>query len=171
MAIEIERRFLVSAKALSELKLHQRRGSTLCQGYITPTPDQTTCRVRIAESEAWLTIKGKAAGAARLEFELPIDLAQARDILETLTVGSPIEKTRYQFPHCGLIWELDVFHNHNDGLIIAEVELDDENQAVELPTWLGREITTVSRYANAALAKHPFTDWSPDDIINPDSQT
>jgi len=168
MAIEIERRFLVSAKALKVLQLDQSRGDFIHQGYITQSPDQTTCRVRIVESKAWLTIKGKPVGASRQEFELPIDLAQAQDILQTLTVGSAIEKTRYRIPYGGLTWELDVFYGQNDGLIIAEVELDDENQSIELPSWIGREITTVSRYTNASLAEHPFTQWCGKDIIDPD---
>lgn len=167
MSIEIERRFLVSAEAIKDLHLGKSHGAFFRQGYITSTPDETTCRVRITDSEAWLTIKGKAVGASRQEFEFPIDLAQARDILQTLTVGSTIEKTRYHIPHGGLIWELDVFQGQNDGLIIAEVELDDENQAVNLPSWIGPEITTDTRYSNASLAKHPFTQWCDKDIIDP----
>ncbi len=170
MPIEIEHRFLVATERLNELQLDQHRGSFIHQGYITPSPDQTTCRVRIADSDAWLTIKGKSVGAARPEFELPVDLAQAREILQTLTVGSLIEKTRYRIPHCGQTWEVDVFRGENDGLIIAEVELDDENQAIELPTWLGREITSVPRYFNAALAMHPFTKWQAEEKIDPASE-
>lgn len=169
MPVEIERRFLALPDKLRELQLEQRKGSSLHQGYITSSPDETTCRVRIADSIATLTIKGKPVGAVRPEFELPMDLEQAREILATLTVGSPIEKTRYRISHHGQLWELDVFHGSNDGLVIAEIELGEENQVLDPPPWVGREITTVTRYFNAALAKHPFSDWCDDEKLDPAS--
>lgn len=163
MPLEIERRFLVSAEAVTQLMLDMPHGTLLHQGYIFVRPDQASCRVRIAESEAWLTIKSKATGATRREFELPIDITQAREILQTLAIGFPIEKTRYRIPYGKLTWEVDVFHSKNEGLVIAEVELDDELQTVELPPWVGMEITTDHHYSNASLAMHPFTEWSTDE--------
>ena len=165
MATEIERRFLVSAEALETLHLDQQKGFTIHQGYITSSADQNTCRVRITDDKATLTLKGKPHGPTRSEFEIPIPLDQAREILQTLTVGTPIEKTRYKISHCGLIWEVDCFHGLNAGLIIAEVELEHNTQMIVLPTWVDREITSVARYSNASLAHNPYTRWAEDEKL------
>jgi adenylate cyclase len=116
-------------------------------------------RVRIAGDEAWLTIKGPARGLRRSEFEYAIAAADARQMLDTLAVGEPVEKTRYCLDYQGYLWELDVFEGRNAGLVVAEVELDDPAESPPLPPWLGREVTGDPRYLNARLAFEPFCQW------------
>ena len=116
-------------------------------------------RVRIAGELGYLTIKGPSQGYSRLEFEYPIPLPDAQIMLETLCDRPLIEKTRYRIEYQGLIWEVDEFQGDNSGLIIAEVELTDENQVIELPDWLGVEVSQDSRYYNANLVKYPYSQW------------
>lgn len=115
-------------------------------------------RVRIANNEAWLTIKGRNEGTRRLEFEYPIPTSDALELLALCQSGR-IEKTRYCVEHADKIWEIDVFHGDNDGLIVAEIELADENEAFSRPDWLGEEVSDDPRYFNSALISHPYKDW------------
>ena len=153
MAIEIERKFLLNRTGF----LASLTGSTLSQGYLNQSPDSTV-RVRIADNKAWLTIKGRNVGTRRLEFEYPIPTADAQALLGLCQHGR-IEKTRYCVEHEGNIWEIDVFHGDNDGLIVAEIELTDENETFARPDWLGEEVSDDPRYFNSALISHPFKDW------------
>jgi CYTH domain-containing protein len=152
MAIEIERKFLVIGdgwKPLATPTIYR-------QGYIY-THNKTTVRVRIAGNQAYLTIKGKTTGTARTEFEYPIPLKDAEEMLNTLCDRPLIEKTRYQLKLADLLWEIDEFKGENEGLILAEVELKEENQKINLPEWIGQEVTEDQRYYNANLVKYPYS--------------
>ena len=154
MATEIERKFLVQGEKWRS----QAIGIFYAQGYLS-TNQGLTLRVRIAGELGYLTIKGPTRGYSRLEFEYPIPLADAQIMLETLCDRPLIEKTRYRIEYQGLIWEVDEFQGDNSGLIIAEVELTDENQVIELPDWLGVEVSQDPRYYNANLVKYPYSQW------------
>jgi len=154
MATEIERKFLVHKELLPALT----NGQHLVQGYI-PTAEKTAVRIRIKGQQAWLTIKGANQGASRLEFEYPIPLEDAETMLQELCTGGAIDKHRYEIEHQGLTWEVDVFAASNAGLIVAEVELDDEQQAVSLPAWAAEEVTHDVRYYNNQLLQNPVSDW------------
>ncbi|MEM7010035.1 MAG: CYTH domain-containing protein [Verrucomicrobiota bacterium] len=151
MAIEIERRFLVAGE------FPRDNGATVRQGFLSVDPDRTV-RVRISGEKAWLTIKSRGEGIARLEFEYEIPASDASQLLD-LTVGHKIDKTRYLVPFEGHTWEVDEFHGANDGLVIAELELDSEAERFARPPWLGAEITDDLRYTNSTLADNPYSNW------------
>lgn len=152
MADEIERKFLVRGEAWREAA---DRGCLIEQAYLALT-DAVSIRIRIRDTvAATLTIKSRAAALRRQEFEFVIPVDQAAELI-TLRSGSLIEKTRYKVPCGDLVWEIDVFEGTNAGLVIAEIELEREDQAFELPAWLGEEITGTARYYNASLAGCPF---------------
>jgi len=153
MALEIERKFL-----LRQLPpLDGSRSRELIQGYLR-TDAEASVRVRIAGDRAWLTVKGAARGITRDEFEYPVPVKDAEQMLE-LTMGHVIRKRRHVLDVAGREWEIDVFTAPNDGLIIAEVELPSEDTALELPSWVGREISEDARYLNSNLARRPYGEW------------
>jgi adenylate cyclase len=154
MSREIERKFLVRSDAWRQ----GASGKAYRQGYLSVDPDRTV-RVRVAGDAAFLTVKGRAEGAARAEYEYAIPRAEAEEMLDRLCLRPLIEKTRYRIPHEGLVWEVDEFSGDNAGLVVAEVELVAEDQAVALPPWVGREVTGDPRYANASLVTLPFSAW------------
>lgn len=154
MATEIERVFLVADPSI----VAGLAGTSIRQGYLSVDPDRVV-RVRRTADGAWLTIKGRAAGPTRAEFEYAIPPADADAILG-LCRNSLVAKHRYRLPAGnGLTWEIDVFHGANDGLVVAEIELPSAGAAFEHPAWLGPEVTDDHRYRNASLAEHPFTTW------------
>lgn len=153
MAQEIERKYLVKGNKWRSLA----KGKMYCQGYI-PTVGNQTVRVRIIGDRAYLTIKSENKGRTRAEFEYPIPLEDAQEMLNTLCDRPLIEKTRYKIPHGDLIWEVDEFAGENQGLIIAEVELNSETQEIELPDWIDREVSD-PKYYNSNLVKHPYSKW------------
>lgn len=154
MPIEIERKFLVRGDSWRQ----GAQGTSYRQGYLTVDPERTV-RVRIAGDKAFLTIKGKTEGMARAEFEYPIPVAEAAQLLDSLCLRPQIEKVRYRVSYGGHIWEVDEFDGDNKGLIMAEVELESSDQQVELPPWAGEEVTDDPRYYNASLTRSPFTTW------------
>ncbi|MBP2299514.1 CYTH domain-containing protein [Azospirillum picis] len=154
MALEIERRFLVS----KDVRHLCQAGVRIRQGYL-PSDGNSTIRVRIADGRATLTVKSLKRGACRDEVEQPLDLDFARRLLSHACGGRVIDKTRYRHWQDGLCWEIDVFHGENAGLVIAEVELDHPDQAVPLPDWLGAEVTTLRAYGNSALSRAPIRQW------------
>ncbi|SFV60476.1 hypothetical protein MNB_SV-3-1008 [hydrothermal vent metagenome] len=156
MGIEIERKFLIDTDKLPPLT----NGYTIKQGYIQ-TLEHTTVRVRIRNTQAFLTIKGKSVGASRLEFEYSIPLQDAKDMLDALCQTSVIEKTRYLVEHEEYVWEIDVFEGSNKGLVVAEVELDSEEEVFTLPSWVTKEVTDDIRYFNSNLVSNPYTKWNP----------
>lgn len=146
MSIEIERKFLVqndSYKTLSYKQLHIR------QGYLTRRVEGTV-RIRIVDTEARLTVKGKSAGASRLEFEYSIPYEDGLQMLG-LCEGSIIEKTRYLVRHGSHTWEVDEFHGHQQGLTIAEIELCNDNETFSLPDFVSTEVTGDPAYYNSSL--------------------
>jgi len=155
MAIEIERKFLVKGQQWR----NQATGTVYRQGYI-PTNNGCTVRVRLMGNQAYLTIKGLTKGLSRTEFEYPIPIADAQIMLDNLCQLPLIEKTRYKISFAGLLWEVDEFAGENQGLVLAEVELTDEQQFVELPDWIDKEVSDDPRYFNVNLAQHPFSQWS-----------
>ncbi|MGK2906682.1 MAG: CYTH domain-containing protein [Desulfuromonadales bacterium] len=154
MGIEIERKFLVHG---SEWKAGLS-GTEYRQGYLSTDP-QRTVRVRLAGEQGYLTIKGASEAASRLEFEYPIPADEAVQLLERLCRKPLIEKIRYRVPHAGMSWDVDEFLGDNLGLVMAEIELDHEDQMVELPPWAGQEVTGDSRFYNACLAECPLASW------------
>jgi adenylate cyclase len=154
MGTEIERKFLVKGTAWRE-GVH---GQRFRQGYLSVDRERTV-RVRAVGGRAWLTVKGLTTGFSRLEFEYEIPAADATTLLDELCLQPIIDKTRYEVRHCGRLWEVDEFHGVNEGLVIAEIELDSEQDAFERPPWLGDEVSDDPRYFNARLVRHPFRDW------------
>lgn len=154
MGIEIERKFLV----VGDSWRGKGSGTSFRQGYLS-TDRERVVRVRLAGERGFLTVKGKGEGAARAEFEFEIPAADAAEMLDALCLRPLIEKVRYRIPFEGLVWEVDEFSGDNRGLILAEVELEREDQPVVLPEWAGREVTGDPRYFNAYLVEKPFTTW------------
>ncbi|WP_035987773.1 CYTH domain-containing protein [Leptolyngbya sp. KIOST-1] len=155
MGVEIERKFLVVGDGWRGLA----QGEVMRQGYI-PTQDARTVRVRRAGDRAYLTLKGPAVGLVRPEFEYPIPVEDAESILATLCTPPLVEKTRYRLPLGAVVWEIDEFWGDNQGLIVAEVELNSPDQPVDLPEWIGAEVTADPRYQNSNLARRPFLTWA-----------
>jgi CYTH domain-containing protein len=154
MGIEIERKFLVDPRGTWRSAAVTR----FRQGYLSMDKERTV-RVRAAGDQGYLTIKGTTRGATRREYEYPIPLADAEQLLDELCEKPLIEKDRYKLDHQGLTWEVDEFFGDNQGLIVAEVELSSEDQVFARPDWLREEVTTDPRYYNANLIKHPFSHW------------
>ncbi|MCF7985824.1 MAG: CYTH domain-containing protein [Thiohalocapsa sp.] len=155
MPTEIERKFLVTGESWRDAVVSEAR---LMQGYLT-TDRSTTVRVRIKNDSAVLTIKGPSQGISRAEFEYPIPSDDAEQMLRDLAVSAPIEKTRYRV-RCGAhVWDLDVFAGENAGLVMAEVELTDEDEAFDMPEWAGEEVSGDPRYYNSNLARNPYRHW------------
>ena len=154
MGQEIERKFLVRNDTW-------RRNATRTryrQGFLSTEPERTV-RVRIAGDRGTLTIKGKTVGATRAEFEYDIPVADAAELLDTLCRRPLIEKVRYVLREGAHTWEVDVFEGDNAGLVVAEIELQTEDEAFERPPWLGEEVTHDPRYFNANLVKSPYNTW------------
>ena len=156
MALEIERKFLVDPArwrpALDD-------GERLRQGYLSVEPDRVV-RVRRSNDGGHLTIKGRTAGNARLEFEYAIAGEDADAMLDALCIPPLVEKVRYRERYGGRVWEIDVFEGENAGLITAEVELPEAAASVELPPWVTTEVSADPRYFNSNLIQHPYTRWS-----------
>lgn len=152
---EIERKFLVDNRSGS---WRNARYSEIRQGYLSADKHRTV-RVRTVGDAAYLTIKGITEGATRTEYEYPIPAADAGEMLDTLCLWPLIENRRYRVEYGGLIWEVDEFYGDNDGLIIAEVELESARQVFDTPPWAGAEVTDDPRYYNANLVGNPYTKW------------
>ena len=154
MGVEIERKFLLAGdgwRALGKPVLFR-------QGYLSLDPDRTV-RVRVEGDQGRLTIKGRSSGATRGEWEYPIPLADANDLLARLCQQPLIEKYRRRIDFAGNTWEVDEFLGANQGLVVAEIELDSEGQAFDKPDWIGAEVTDDKRYYNSSLIKLPFSAW------------
>lgn len=151
MAIEIERKFIFDPAALPDLPEPQ----VIRQGYIPA--DDATVRVRTKNKKAFLTLKGKAKGLVRSEFEYEIPYGDGLAMLGELCAPPLIEKRRYELAFEDHVWELDVFEGENAGLFLAEIELESEDETFALPPWIVREVTHDKRYYNANLRLHPFS--------------
>lgn len=154
MGVEIERKFLVLGKEWKSLG----EGTLLRQGYLSSQAERVV-RVRIEGDRAVMTIKGKAAGATRGEWEYPLPMEDARVFLDQLCERPIIEKIRYRIVHDGMTWEVDEFMGENAGLVVAEIELESEGQRFAKPDWIGEEVTDDARYYNSNLLKHPYSQW------------
>lgn len=153
MNSEIERKYLVRGK----FKDLAKSSHTIRQGYLCTDPERTI-RVRIIDKKAMLTIKGKQEGIKRFEWEKEIDFNDAGELLKLCT-GNIIEKTRYLVPYEKWTIEVDVFSGINSGLILAEIELEDENEKPDTPDWIGKEVSGDIKYNNSYLSNKPFTTW------------
>ncbi len=156
MKQEIERKFLVTGDSWRK---DAGVGISCRQGYISVDPSPVTVRVRLLGEQGFLTIKGPTQGVSRAEMEYEIPAADAEYMLAHLCAGGLVEKVRYILIHNGSRWEIDEFSGDNAGLVVAEIELEQEDQLFKKPVWLGEEVSLDRRYTNAALARHPFTQW------------
>lgn len=154
MGVEIERKFLVKNAGWRD----GADAGVLCrQGYLVGE-QALTVRVRVMGSSGYLTIKGETKGIRRAEFEYAIPVEDAEALL--LQCDAVVEKHRYRIEQRGHVWEVDQFLGANEGLIVAEIELQDEGEAFEKPSWIGAEVSLDRRYSNARLAVEPFSSWS-----------
>jgi adenylate cyclase len=155
MGVEIERKFLVSSDAWRRLG----EPVLLRQGYLSADPMRTV-RVRIEGEQGVLTIKSKNEGASRGEWEYPIPLQDAEELLDRLCERPLVEKYRRRIDHQGFTWEVDEFLGENAGLVVAEIELPAEDAVFALPDWIGREVTGERRYYNSSLIRLPYSKWT-----------
>jgi CYTH domain-containing protein len=153
--IETERKFLVDKTLWN--RLVKPEGEEYLQGYLV-ADENKSIRVRLAGEKGVLAIKGRMAGISRYEFEYNIPATEAKELL-ALFAGSLVAKTRYKIPLGRSLWEVDVFHGENEGLIVAEIELKEEAEEFEKPDWLAAEVTGDRRYLNSSLAASPFRRW------------
>lgn len=157
MAQEIERKFLVKG----DFKPEAFRTIRITQGYLSSVPDRIV-RVRVKGNEGYITIKGicNASGATRFEWEKEISVEEAKSLLELAEPGI-IDKTRYLVKNTDgkHTWEVDEFYGDNESLTIAEIELSDENELFDKPTWLGEEVTGNPKYYNSMLKRNPYKNW------------
>lgn len=154
MGVEIERKFLVEGDAWRTLG----EATLLRQGYLSLEPTRTV-RVRIDGERAFLTIKGKSVGASRGEWEYPIPVPDAAELLDTLCQQPLVEKVRHRIASGPHTWEVDEFLGANAGLVVAEIELSSEDEPFAQPDWIGREVTGDPRYFNSRLISHPYSQW------------
>lgn len=162
MPLEIERKYRVTSDAWRD-QAHEV--IPMAQGYLNDTASldsgaqKASVRVRIQGEQAFLNLKSREIGHTRQEFDYPIPVDEARALL-ALCVGGLIDKRRHLVRHGGLLWEVDEFLGDNAGLVVAEVELEHADQAIDLPEWAGEEVTDQVRYYNLALAARPYSQWS-----------
>jgi adenylate cyclase len=156
MSLEIERKFLL----LNDSWRQASKALPYTQGYLSRGGARTV-RIRTAGDKAFLTIKGPVVGISRAEFEYAIPPEDARQMLQ-LCEPPLIEKTRHTIFASGHLWEIDEFHGANEGLLVAEVELDQADEEISLPCWIGKEVTGDPRYYNSNLGTHPYSAWVKD---------
>ena len=156
MAVEIERKYLVKSMDWQGMA---DAGTRFMQGYMANT-EKVAIRVRVAGEQAWLALKSASAGIRRLEFEYSLPVADAIQMLNEFCLGQVIQKTRYRLPLDGHVWEIDVFHGANEGLVLAEIELENEQESFTLPDWIGTEVSGDKRYYNSYLSQNPYRNWS-----------
>lgn len=155
MGTEIERKFLVSS---DDWRQTADSGTAFRQGYLIGAK-KASVRVRIEGEQANLNIKSATLGVRRMEYEYPIPLAEAQEMLDTLCEQPQIEKVRYRVSCEGHTWEIDVFAGENEGLVVAEIELQAEDEVFSRPAWLGEEVSGDTRYYNVCLVTHPYREW------------
>jgi len=162
MGVEIERKFLLAGDGW---RAAVERTQAMAQGYLNDLDvlagggQKASIRVRIEGEAAFLNIKSAQAGPSRLEFDYPVPVEDARQLLD-LCVGGLVRKQRHYVRHGGHLWEIDEFEGENAGLVVAEIELDAVDEAFARPDWLGAEVTELRRYYNLALADRPYSQWS-----------
>jgi CYTH domain-containing protein len=154
MGIEIERKFLLTDTKWKKLAT----GISYRQGYLNSAKERTV-RIRTIADKGFLTIKGVSVGATRVEYEYEIPHKDADALLDELCEKPLIEKNRYKIVHAGFTWEVDEFFGENEGLVVAEIELDSEEQSFDKPDWVDEEVTGDPRYFNSNLIKEPYSRW------------
>ena len=155
MGLEIERKYLVKKEAWS--KADKGEGSVCKQSYLSLDPDKTI-RVRVIDSKAYITIKGKTKNLTRSEFEYEIPKDEGEALIKEFGEGV-IHKVRYHIPMGKYTWEVDEFLGDNEGLLVAEIELSSETETFDKPNWIGEEISLDTRYYNVCLMQNPFKNW------------
>lgn len=155
MGVEIERKFLVVDDSWRDAVTSSTR---IMQGYLSSSRE-VTVRVRVKGERGFLTVKGATSGVTRSEYEYEIPVADAESMLAELAQGPVIDKVRHELPVGGHVWELDVFAGDNEGLVMAEIELADDDEGFVLPAWAGEEVSHDPRYFNVQLARHPYRTW------------
>lgn len=153
MGVEIERKFLVHPDKLPSPEW----STSIEQGYVADAA--ATVRVRIEDERGFITLKGRPTGFSRPEFEYPVPLEDARAMLDVLCTSARIRKLRHRYQVGSRLWEVDVFADENEGLVVAEVELQSATEALELPDWVAREVSEDARFFNSSLIRHPFREW------------
>jgi len=154
MGKEIERKYLIVNK---DWQQHIQSKSSIQQGYLNSDPARVV-RIRVQDNKGIITIKGKPAGITRLEYEYEIPYEEALALLQ-LCETPPLSKTRFIVVEFGKTWEVDIFHGLNEGLEVAEIELNTEDEIFTLPSWAGKEVSHETQYLNACLISHPFQEW------------
>ncbi len=154
MPVEIERKFLVTSDEWRTDSV----ATPIVQGFLSRDPDRIV-RVRVQGDQAFLTVKGRAAGITRTEVEFAIPIETGRELL-LLCLAPLIQKTRHEVIVGSHKWEVDEFHSENAGLVVAEIELGSEDEVFEKPDWIGLEVSHDYRYTNSHLSEHPFSTWS-----------
>lgn len=155
MAVEIERKFLVQN---DDWRSHVYEQREIRQGYLANN-DRCSVRVRISNQSANINVKSMTLGVSRAEYEYSIPVEEAHELLDTLCQKPLIEKIRYLVKYADKVWEIDEFAGDNQGLIVAEVELESEGELFKLPAWIGSEVSSLERYYNMRLTHYPFKDW------------
>lgn len=156
MAKEIERKFLLMSDAWRDEVASSCR---YVQGYLSSS-EKASIRIRTSGEKAYLNFKSATLGISRSEYEYEIPLADAEEMLASFSEGPLIEKVRYFVKRGNHTWEIDVFEGANEGLVVAEIELQDENEPFEKPTWVGDEVSDDPRYYNVCLVTHPYCEWT-----------
>lgn len=156
MAQEIERKFLVKSNAF---KMEALKETPITQGYLSSVPERSV-RIRVKSGRGFITIKGKCndSSISRFEWEKEIPVNEAMELMKIVEPGV-IDKTRYYVPAGKHTFEVDEFYGDNEGLIVAEIELQNEDESFEKPEWLGEEVTADRKYYNSALTKYPYKNW------------
>ena len=155
MGIEIERKFLVKKDKWKELE--KPSGELYRQGYLLTDPNKTI-RVRQTSAKGFLTIKGLSVGATRPEYEYEIPFEEAKELLDQFAIAE-LSKIRFKIIIDQHIWEVDEFFGNNKGLIVAEIELSNEEEKFNIPDWIDREVTHEEKYFNSSLVIHPYQNW------------
>lgn len=155
MAKEIERKYLLKNDLWKD---HILKSEHYVQAYLSNNK-QCSIRIRISGDKADLNIKSMTIGIMRDEYEYSIPIEDARKMVDTLCHKPCIEKTRYFVEHTGKTWEIDVFEKENQGLVVAEVELNNADEEIQLPEWVGLEVTEEPKYYNVCLLQHPYSEW------------
>jgi adenylate cyclase len=156
MGVEIERKFLVDHEKWE--KVIKPKGTHYRQGYLL-NEDFKTIRVRVTDSQGYITIKGSSTGISRKEYEYKIPMEDGIELLDGFA-KSEVEKIRYRINFADKLWEVDEFLGDNEGLILAEIELQQETEKFKKPEWIAREVSDDDRYYNSYLSLHPFKEWN-----------
>ncbi|CAM5768609.1 CYTH domain-containing protein [Labrys miyagiensis] len=155
MSVEIERKFLVRS---DDWRREILSSATIRQGYFCRTP-LLRARIRVFGDKGFITLKSEPGMMTRYEFEYEIPKSEAMEIIKRFSIEPLVVKTRYDVMHEGTLWAVDVFGGSNAGLVLAEVELEREDQAIAIPSWAGEEVTSDRRYGNSNLARYPYASW------------